>query len=111
MPAGDYAFLPQSGSIMMSLTTVASAPVSPSSGGGLQGAMLTNISTSDAYIWAGSSLVVATSNTTAAVFSSFPLMQRTSKVISCPPGTWFSGLTTAATITATVVVTGGYGVS
>lgn len=110
MPSQGGAFLPQIGSCMMSLTTVASVPISPSSAGGVQGARMTNITTDNAYIWIGSSAIVPTSNTTAAPFLSMPLLQKTSLVISCPPNSFFSGLTTAAGITATVVITAGYGI-
>ena len=110
MPSGEGAFYPQSGSIMLALTTVASAPVSISSGSGIQGAALQNISTDNAYMWMGVSTATATSNTTTVVFQSFPLLQKQRIVISCPPGAFFSGLTTAATIAATVVITAGYGV-
>lgn len=113
MPGQNNAFLPQSGSIMLALTSVASAPVSISSGSGIQGARIVNLTTDNAWLWMGLSTATATSNTTTALFQSFPVLGKDrpagTVIVSCPPGAFFSGLTSAATITATVVITPGTG--
>lgn len=112
MPSQSGAFLPGP-SIMLSLTSVASVPVSISSGSGIQGAMLTNITTDNAYMWMGLTTATPTSNTTTALFNSFPLLGKDRPggrlIISCPPGAYFSGITTGASIAATVVITAGLG--
>lgn len=114
MPGQNNAFLPMSGSIMLALTTVASAPVSISSGSGIQGARIVNLTTDNAWMWMGLTTATATSNTTGALFQSFPVLGKDRPggvvTISCPPGAYFSGLTSAATIAATVVITAGMGI-
>lgn len=103
------AFRPQGGTILAALTTVASVGVSPSSAGGIQGLRITNISTNDAYAWIGSSAVAAALGSSSTPGLSFPILQRTSLVISCPPNAFLSAMTTGAGITAVLAITAGFG--
>jgi hypothetical protein len=112
MPAGNQAFLPQGGTIILALTSLGSAAVGISTAANLQGAMFDNLSTVNAVVAIGGSGVVATQGSTAAFTAGqFTLLGLNSKVLSIPPNSYVSACTTAASLVAQITVTPGYGVS
>lgn len=105
MPTGLDSFLPQ-GNTTIIASTAASATAAQQFTGGIQGARLVNLSTVDAYLAFGASTATAAAPSTAGA-ASFPLMQRTEKVISLPPNFWVSAITTAGQ--ANIALTPGIG--
>lgn len=112
MAGSKEAFTPLIGTLVINLTTAAAAGLSVSSLAS-EGLMLTNLSTNDAYMWVGpTSTWAAVLPSTAAAALNFPLLQRSKMVISTPgPGSYVSGVTTAALLTAQIAITPGLGIS
>lgn len=104
------AFYPQGPTILIALTTVGSAGVSPSSAAGVQGLKLDNLSTNNVFAHIGiTSTEVALLPTTAASQNGVFIPYLASLTISTPPNPFVSALTTAAALTAVMALTLGTG--
>jgi hypothetical protein len=109
--AGFIAFQP-SVTQLISLTTVASVAVQPSTGG-WQGMKIDNLSTNNVQM-----LISVTSNPSAAVLATttgatagFTLGANVKNlVVTTPPNAWVQALTTGAGLTAIVALNPGYGI-
>lgn len=112
MPGGSQAFYPQGPSLLIALTTVGSAGVSPSTAAGIQGVKIDNLaSTCSVFVAAfPTSTGVALLPTTAASQPGFFVRASQSQIVSVPPNSYFSALTTAAAVTAIACITPGYGI-
>ena len=107
-------FYPQSPTVMANITSASTGGISQSTGGGYQAARIQNIST-------GPNIFVRISQTQADVpvlpLSSvgstaaygFPIAQNQSEVFTIPPNSFVSAMSTAATMTAVMAVTYGFG--
>jgi hypothetical protein len=109
MPASQLAFVPSTQTLLITGTSVASAPLSPSSGGGFQAMQIVNLSTDTAWTAIGKTTATAALPTTSAASGSFPILPRTRVVLSTPPGAFVSCMTSAAAITCTLALTPGVG--
>ena len=105
------AFYPQGPTILIALTTVGSAGVSPSSASGLQGLKLDNMSTNNVFVRiAQTSASAAVLPTTAASQTGFFVPYLASLTITTPPNPFVSALTTAVSLTAVMALTLGAGI-
>ena len=95
--------------ILISLTTVASAAAGASTGSGMQGYELSNLSTNNVFgDFFQTSTGVATLPTTAAAATGFCLPASAKNVrFVTPPGGYVSALTTGVGLTAIVAITQG----
>lgn len=113
MPASQLAFRPVGNTILIVGTSVASLPVSPSSGGSMEAMRIANLSTDRAWVAIGKTTATAALPTTSAGAASFPIPAvgnfGSVVVISTPPGAFVSAMTTAAAITCTLALTAGVG--
>lgn len=97
---------------MCNLTTVATAPVQPSTGG-YQNYRLFNISTGpNAFVMMGVSTATATiplGSAGSTAVTSFVIGQNQERIVTGPPNAFFSGATTAATLASILVIEAGRG--
>lgn len=99
-------FQPQGNTALVLATTTASAPQQPSTGS-IQGLLLTNQSTNDAWVAFGVSTATAVLPTTSTPSAGMPLLQRSQATFGVPPNVWLSAITTAGT--AAIYATPGFG--
>lgn len=109
MPSPVQAFRPVGNTILIVGTSVASLPISPSSDGAMECMRLVNISTDTAWVAIGKTTATAALPSTSAAASAFPILPRSEKTLSTPPGAFVSCMTTAASITCTLALTAGVG--
>jgi hypothetical protein len=80
----------------------------PSTGGNIQGMLVTNLSTLDAYVVFSSTGIAAVAPTTAVpAIGHTPVLQRTSQIFTVPPNCYVSAITSAGQ--ANLAVTPGFG--
>jgi len=105
------AFYPQGPTILIALTSAASAGVCPSSGAGLQGMKIDNLSTNNVFAtFGGSSTAAAALPTTAAGQNGVMIPYLKSITVRTQPNPFVSALTTGATLTAICALTLGAGI-
>lgn len=110
MPGMNGAFLPQGGTILLSVST-APTPVQISTAG-VQGLLLTNLSTVAMQVLiASSSLTTMSTLSTAALVPGILMGAGVNSqiTVSCPPNPWVSGMTTATALTGMLGVSPGMG--
>lgn len=108
--AGMIAFYPTV-TMFISLTTVASSPVQPSTGG-FQGMKLDNLSTNQVFmsLTASSTPAPVLATTTGAVTGFLLPASAKNFVVTTPPNAWVQAMTTGATLTAIVALQPGFGI-
>jgi len=102
------AFRPQGQTLLLASTQASATTVQPSSDGSIQGLMIQNLSTSDAYVCISSTGIAASVPTTATPSTGhMPVMQRMVYIVTTPPNCYVSAITSAGQ--ANLALTPGFG--
>lgn len=104
-------FRPQGPTVLMALTTVASAGISPSSAACAQAMRIVNLSTSPGWItFSATSTGAAALPSTSVAANAFPIPGNHDRVYSCRPNVFVSGITTATGLGVVLALTPGWGI-
>lgn len=102
------AFQPQGQTLILASTLASATTVQPSTAGGIQGMMVTNLSTLDAYVVFSTTGIAAVAPTTAVpAVGHMAILQRETYIFTTPPNCYVSAITTAGQ--ANLALTPGFG--
>ena len=107
-------FYPQSPTLLSAVTSASTGGISPSTGGGMQAVRLVSISTGPIIFVsisqsATNTPVLPLSSVGSTATNAFPLLANQSETFKCPPNSFVSAISTAATMAAQLAITMGEG--
>jgi hypothetical protein len=102
------AFQPQGPTLILPSTLSAATTMQPSTSGNIQGLMVTNLSTNDAYaVFSTTGLAAVAPTTAVPAIGHTPILQRATYYFTVPPNCFVSAITTAGQ--ANLALTPGFG--